>query len=88
MQQKRDDLKQTADTEIAILTEYASKVAMATTEEVKELVSKAFENMKEKGQKPTMGLVMQFLNSTTHLPGKSIDRSEVARIANEALKSL
>ena len=86
VQQKRDDLKEQADAEIAILQEYSSKLQVATAEEIQEVVSQALEQVKQEASKPTVGHIMKFFATKEHaLKSKVVEASEVARIAKKAL---
>ncbi|KAL1959765.1 hypothetical protein VTO42DRAFT_1351 [Malbranchea cinnamomea] len=89
IQQNRNDLREQADAEIAILAQYASMMEAATAEEIKKAVSQAIEKLKGEGQKPVIGLVMKALSGEgSPLQGKYFEKAEVASIAKEALKSL
>lgn len=86
VQQKRDDLKEQADTEISILQEYSSKVQVATAEEIQEVVSQALGQIKQEVPKPTVGHIMKFFSTKEHsLKDKVVEGAELARIAKEAL---
>ncbi|KAL2815830.1 hypothetical protein BDW59DRAFT_153655 [Aspergillus cavernicola] len=84
----RPDLKEKEDKAIAILEEYGSEVKTMPLDELKPIVSEEVAKLKEAGKKIEIGTVLKSLFAPGGaLDGKPAERSEVARIAKEAVSS-
>lgn len=82
----RPDLKENEDTQVAILEEYAGQVETMSTEEIRTIVTQEISKLKEAGSKVDQGSLMKALFSPGGpIDGKPAERSEVAKIAKEAI---
>ncbi|GAA86043.1 hypothetical protein RIB2604_00601270 [Aspergillus luchuensis] len=86
--ENRPDLKETEDRHIAILEEYGAQVKTMSVDEIKTIVAEELAKLKETGKKVEVGFLLKSLFSPGGaLDGKPAERSEVARIAKEAISS-
>ncbi|KAH8691485.1 Yqey-like protein-domain-containing protein [Talaromyces proteolyticus] len=82
----RADLKETEDSQIAVLEEYADQVETISLEEIKATVSNAITQLQREGGKLNPGLVLKTLLAPGGaLDGKPADKSEVAQVVKELL---
>lgn len=82
----RADLKEKEDAQVAVLEEYASQVETLSAEEMEAIVTKEISALKEAGTKLNKGLVLKALFARDGpLEGKPVDRSEVAKLVNQAI---
>ncbi|PYH67378.1 uncharacterized protein BO88DRAFT_344483 [Aspergillus vadensis CBS 113365] len=86
--ENRPDLKETEDRHIAILEEYGAQVETMSVDDIKTIVAEELAKLKETGKKVEVGFLLKSLfSSGGALDGKPAERSEVARIAKEAVSS-
>ncbi|KAL4975269.1 hypothetical protein BDW66DRAFT_73313 [Aspergillus desertorum] len=84
----RPDLKEKEEKAQAILEEYGNQVQTMGVEEIKGIVSEQVSMMKAAGTKVEIGLVLKSLFAPGGaLDGKPAERSEVAKIAKEAVSA-
>ncbi|KAL2847470.1 hypothetical protein BJY01DRAFT_212634 [Aspergillus pseudoustus] len=84
----RPDLKEKEDKAQEILEEYASQVETMSIDEITQIVSQEVAKLKEAGEKFQVGTVLKSLFAPGGtLDGKPAERSEVARIAKDAVSS-
>lgn len=84
----RADLQEKEDSQIAILNEYAGGVETMGAEEVKDIVAKAIEEMKNAGAKMSAGDVMKrLLAPGGELDGKPVEKAQVARFAKDLVSA-
>ncbi|KAE8354091.1 hypothetical protein BDV28DRAFT_131717 [Aspergillus coremiiformis] len=82
----RPDLKESEERSITILEEYANQVETMSLDDVKQIVSQEILVLKEAGQKVEIGTLLKSLFAPGGaLDGKPAERSEVAKIAKEAV---
>lgn len=82
----RPDLKENEDVQVAILEEYASQVETMGTDEIQTIVSQEINKLKDAGSKVDSGSLMKVLFAPGGpIDGKPAERSEVAKIAKEAI---
>ncbi|KAI9930227.1 hypothetical protein ASPWEDRAFT_100893 [Aspergillus wentii DTO 134E9] len=87
-EENRPDLKDKEDVQVTILEEYAGEVQTMSLEDIKDVVSQEIAKLKEAGQKVEIGTLLKSLFAAGGpLDGKPAERSEVARIAKEAISS-
>lgn len=86
IQAKRPDIAEKQEAEIAVLDEYAGKVAVLSEEETREAVKNTINNMKASNEKINAGLVMRNLfQPGGALDGKSVEKSQVAMNVKQLL---
>lgn len=84
----RPDLKEKEDAQVTILEEYAGQVETMSLEDIKAIVSQELSKLKEAGKKVEVGSLLKSLFAPGGaLDGKPAERSEVAKIAKEAVAS-
>jgi uncharacterized protein YqeY len=84
----RPDLKEKEDKAQEILEEYASQVETMSVEEITQIISQEVAKLKEAGEKFQVGTVLKSLFAPGGpLDGKPAERSEVAKIAKDAVSS-
>ena len=82
----RPDLKETEEVQVTILEEYAGQVETMSTDEIRTIVSQQINKLKDAGSKIDPGSVMKALFAPGGpIDGKPAERSEVAKIAKEAI---
>lgn len=85
----RPDLKESEEKNITILEEYANQVETISLDDVKQIVAQEISRLKEAGQKVEIGTLLKSLFAPGGaLDGKPAERSEVAKIAREAVSAL
>ncbi|KKK24868.1 hypothetical protein P175DRAFT_0535635 [Aspergillus ochraceoroseus IBT 24754] len=88
LEANRPDLKEKEDKALAILEEYGGHVQTMGLDEIKQIVSQEVSNLKEAGRKVEIGGLLKSLFAPGGaLDGKPAERSEVAKIAKEAVSS-
>ncbi|KAL6233288.1 hypothetical protein BDW75DRAFT_215612 [Aspergillus navahoensis] len=84
----RPDLKEKEEKAQAILDEYGNQVQTMGAQEIRQIVSEQVAKMKAAGAKVEIGLVLKSLFAPGGaLEGKPAERSEVAKIAKEAVSA-
>ena len=82
----RPELQEKENAQISVLNEYAGEVQTLGVDQIREIVGRAVEEMKSSGAKMTMGDVSKrLLAPGGDFDGKSVERSEVARVVKELL---
>ncbi|KAB8206056.1 Yqey-like protein [Aspergillus parasiticus SU-1] len=85
----RPDLKESEEKNVTILEEYANQVETISLDDVKHIVAQEISRLKEAGQKVEIGTLLKSLFAPGGaLDGKPAERSEVAKIAREAVSAL
>ncbi|KAE8314294.1 hypothetical protein BDV41DRAFT_219538 [Aspergillus transmontanensis] len=85
----RPDLKESEEKNVTILEEYANQVETISLDDVKHSVAQEISRLKETGQKVEIGTLLKSLFAPGGaLDGKPAERSEVAKIAREAVSAL
>ncbi|KAE8166736.1 hypothetical protein BDV40DRAFT_254425 [Aspergillus tamarii] len=85
----RPDLKESEEKNVTILEEYASQVETISLDDVKQIVAQEISRLKETGQKVEIGTLLKSLFAPGGaLDGKPAERSEVAKVAREAVSAL
>ncbi|OJJ80797.1 uncharacterized protein ASPGLDRAFT_112688, partial [Aspergillus glaucus CBS 516.65] len=82
----RADLKEGEDLAVSILEQYAGHVKTMGVDEIKSIVSQELNKLREAGGKADIGSLLKALFAPGGaLDGKPAERSEVAKIAREAV---
>ena len=82
----RADLQERENAQISVLNEYAGEVETLGLDQIRDIVSRTIEDMKTSGSKMTMGDVSKrLLSPGGDFDGKSVEKSEVARMVKELL---
>lgn len=86
-QAKRDDLKAKQDEEIAVMDEYAGQVETFAKEDISKAVEQAYESLKDTAKINAGMLLKELLRPGGTLDGKPVEKSEVAKMVQEMLKT-
>ena len=82
----RPDLKENEDTQVTILEEYAGQVETMSQDDIKAIVAQEISKLKEAGNKVEIGSLLKALFAPGGaMDGKPAERSEVAKIAKDAV---
>lgn len=82
----RADLQQAEEVEATILEEYAGQVETMSQDDINAIVSQEISKIKDAGSKVQIGPLLKALFAPGGaMEGKPAERSEVARIAKEAV---
>ncbi|OGM50613.1 hypothetical protein ABOM_000584 [Aspergillus bombycis] len=85
----RPDLKESEEKNVTILEEYANQVETISLDDVRQIVMQEISKLKEADQKVEIGTLLKSLFAPGGaLDGKPAERSEVAKIAKEAVSGL
>jgi uncharacterized protein YqeY len=88
LENKREDLSQKQEEEIAILDEYANQVKVMSEEETAKYVAEAISSIKGGEGKLNAGSVLkELLKTGGSLEGKPVDKSVVARLVKQRLEA-
>ena len=88
LENKREDLSQKQEEEIAVLDEYASQVKVMSEEETAKYVDEAISSIKGGEGKFNAGAVLkELLKNGGPLEGKPVDKSVVARLAKQRVEA-
>lgn len=89
LENKREDLSQKQEEEIAILDEYANQVKVMSEEETAKYVDEAISSIEGGEGKLNAGAVLkELLKTGGSLEGKPVDKSVVARLVKQRLDSV
>lgn len=86
-QNNRDDLKAKQDAEIAVMDEYAGQVETFAAEDIAKAVEKAYEALKGTITVNAGMILKELLRPGGSLDGKPVEKSQVAKMVQEMLKS-
>lgn len=82
----RSDLKENEDAQVTILEEYAGQVETMSQDDIKAIVAQEISKLKEAGNKVEIGSLLKALFAPGGaMDGKPAERSEVAKIAKDAV---
>lgn len=82
----RPDLKENEDAQVTILEEYAGQVETMSQDDIKAIVAQEVSKLKEAGNKVEIGSLLKALFAPGGaMDGKPAERSEVAKIAKDAV---
>lgn len=82
----RPDLKENEDAQVTILEEYAGQVETMSQDDIKAIVVQEVSKLKEAGNKVEIGSLLKALFAPGGaMDGKPAERSEVAKIAKDAV---
>ena len=82
----RPDLKENEDAQVTILEEYAGQVETMSQDDIKAIVAQEISKLKEAGNKVEIGSLLKALFAPGGaMDGKPAERSEVAKIAKDAV---
>lgn len=88
LENKREDLSQKQEEEIAVLDEYARQVKVMSKEETAKYVDEAISSIKARDGKMNPGAVLkELLKTGGSLEGKPVDKSVVARLVKQRLEA-
>lgn len=83
---QREDLSEKEDAQAAVLEDYAGSVETMSEDDIRDAVSKVVDEVKAAASKVNMGDVLKkLLGPEGSLDGKSVERSQVARIVKQTL---
>lgn len=89
LENKREDLSQKQEEEIAILDEYANQVKVMSEEETAKYVDEAISSIEGGEGKLNAGAVLkELLKTGGSLEGKPVDKSVVARLVKQRLDAV
>lgn len=86
-QARRDDLKVKQDAEIAVMDEYAGQVDTFGEEEISKAIEQAFETLKGTAKTNAGVVLKELLRPGGTLDGKPVEKSRVAKMVDEMLKT-
>ena len=86
-QAKRDDLRAKQDAEIAVMDEYARQVKVFPEEDVTKAIEQAYQSLNDSMRVKAGNILNVLLRPGGSLDGKPIERSHVARMVQEMLKT-
>jgi len=86
---KRNDLKEKEEAQLVILEEYAGQVQTMSIKDIQKSISQAIDQIKSQDHKVEVGSVLKSLFAPGGLlDGKPVERSQVAKIAKDAVSEL
>ena len=89
LENKREDLSQKQEEEIAILDEYANQVKVMSEEETAKYVDEAISSIEGGEGKLNAGAVLkELLKTGGSLEGKPVDKSVVARLVKQRMDAV
>jgi uncharacterized protein len=86
-QAERDDLKAKQDAEIAVMDEYAGQVETFAEEDISKAIEQAYQNIKDTVKVNAGLLLKELLRPGGTLDGKPVEKSQVAKMVQEILKT-
>jgi uncharacterized protein YqeY len=88
LQNKREDLSQKQEDEIAVLDEYANQVNVMSEDDTAKYVDETLQSLGGTGAKLNPGAVLKELfKSGGSLEGKPVDKAVVAKLVKQRLES-
>jgi uncharacterized protein len=88
LQNKREDLSQKQEDEIAVLDEYANQVNVMSEDDTAKYVDETLQSLGRTGAKLNPGTVLKELfKSSGSLEGKPVDKAVVAKLVKQRLES-
>jgi uncharacterized protein len=86
-QAKRDDLKAKQDAEILVMDEYAGQVEAFSEEDISKAIEQAFQTLKGTANVHAGMVLRELLRPSGTLDGKAVEKSQVAKMVQEMLKT-
>lgn len=86
-QAKREDLKAKQDAEISVMDEYAGQVETFTGEDISKAIEQAYQTLKDTAKLNAGMMLKELLRPGGTLDGKAVEKSEVAKMVQEMLKT-
>jgi len=86
-QADREDLKAKQDAEILVMDEYAGQVEMFTEEDIVKAIEQAYQSLRETANVNAGLILRELLRPGGTLDGKAVEKSQVAKMVQEMLKT-
>jgi uncharacterized protein len=87
VQAGRDDLKAKQDAEIAIMDEYAGQFKTVAEEDICKAIEQVYHDMKDTARLNAGMILRELLRPGGTLDGKPVDKSQLAKMVQEMLKT-
>jgi uncharacterized protein len=86
-QANREDLKSKQDAEILVMDEYAGQVAKFSEEDIVKAIEQAYQSLSQTANVNAGIILRELLRPGGALDGKAVEKSQVAKMVQEMLKT-